>query len=87
MAGMRLGTLVLALLVALAPQAAACYYNRALAREAAADAARAVADYTRALDLDPALTAAVRANLRRLLHHDPHAAAAGALRDRLPPET
>jgi tetratricopeptide (TPR) repeat protein len=72
--------------VALAPQAAACYYNRALAREAA-DSARAVADYTRALDLDPALTAAVRANLRRLLHHDPQLAAARALLDRLPPES
>jgi tetratricopeptide (TPR) repeat protein len=44
--------------IALAPQTAECYYNRALAHEALGRGDQALADYGRALELDPALTAA-----------------------------
>jgi serine/threonine protein kinase/Tfp pilus assembly protein PilF len=44
--------------IALAPETAECYYNRALAYEAAGDKAHAVRDYTRALKLDPSMTTA-----------------------------
>jgi len=70
--------------IALHPHAAG-YYNRALAREAANDAARAAADFARAAALDPTRSAAVRTDLRRLLARDPHLAAARAALDRLPP--
>jgi eukaryotic-like serine/threonine-protein kinase len=43
--------------VALAPESAACYFNRGLARAARGDAA-ALRDYDRALQLDPRLAAA-----------------------------
>jgi serine/threonine protein kinase len=52
--------------LALAPDQAATYYNRALAYTQAGNLPRAVEDYTRALDLDPALGAA--ALNRALLH-------------------
>ena len=41
---------------ALAPRTAPCYYNRALAYQAHGDAKRALADYSRALDIDPRFT-------------------------------
>jgi tetratricopeptide (TPR) repeat protein len=44
--------------IALQPEAAECYYNRALAQEALGRGDRALADYGRALELDPDLTAA-----------------------------
>ena len=44
--------------VALAPDSAACYYNRGLAHAARGDAAAALRDYDRALQLDPRLAAA-----------------------------
>src|SRR5207237_3032264 len=44
--------------IALAPDNAACYFNRALALAASGDAAAALADYDRALQLDPHLAAA-----------------------------
>jgi serine/threonine protein kinase len=48
--------------IALAPKRAACYYNRALCQQALQHAKLAIADYTRALVLDPTLG---RANLQR----------------------
>jgi tetratricopeptide (TPR) repeat protein len=44
--------------IALAPEAAECFYNRALAHEALGRSGQALADYSRALELDPGLTAA-----------------------------
>jgi serine/threonine protein kinase/Flp pilus assembly protein TadD len=44
--------------VALAPDCAACYYNRALALMARGDSALALRDYDRALQLDPTLAGA-----------------------------
>jgi serine/threonine protein kinase/Tfp pilus assembly protein PilF len=44
--------------VALAPQRAECYYNRALAHAAVGNIERAIADDGRALDLDPTLATA-----------------------------
>ena len=46
--------------IALAPEAAECYYNRALAYEALGRADAALSDYSRALELDPGLAAAAR---------------------------
>jgi tetratricopeptide (TPR) repeat protein len=47
---------------------AACYFNRALAFAALRDAGRALDDYTRALELDPTLSAA--ALNRGMLHYE-----------------
>ena len=44
--------------IALSPGTAECFYNRALANEALGHDREALIDYARALDLDPALTAA-----------------------------
>jgi tetratricopeptide (TPR) repeat protein len=52
--------------VALAPKSAECYYNRALAEAGDGSASRALHDYDRALQLDPALAVA-RLN-RGILH-------------------
>jgi serine/threonine protein kinase/Flp pilus assembly protein TadD len=52
--------------VALAPKSAECYYNRALAEAGEGSLPRALRDYDRALQLDPALAAA-RLN-RGILH-------------------
>jgi tetratricopeptide (TPR) repeat protein len=44
--------------IALAPTKAECYHNRAIADEALGRATEAMGDYSRALELDPSLTAA-----------------------------
>jgi serine/threonine protein kinase/Tfp pilus assembly protein PilF len=66
--------------IALAPETAECYYNRALAYEAAGDKARALRDYTRALDLDRSMgdRPAVAAHLQAALG-DGHAATRNVL--------
>ena len=45
--------------IALAPNSAECYYNRARAAEALGRSDQAKSDYNRALELDPALTPAL----------------------------
>ena len=45
--------------IALAPNSAECYYNRARVAEALGRGDQAILDYGRALELDPALTAAL----------------------------
>ncbi len=62
--------------VALFPRTAECYYNRAVAYEALDQQDRAAADYSRALELNPALTdAAVNRGVLALLAGRPAEAA------------
>jgi serine/threonine protein kinase/tetratricopeptide (TPR) repeat protein len=67
--------LALTACVALAPERAWCYYNRGLAYDALGRPDRALPDYERALELDPALAAAAerreRLHLRQTAHVSP----------------
>jgi tetratricopeptide (TPR) repeat protein len=63
--------------IALAPETAECYYNRALAHEAAGHKAHALGDYTRALKLDRSMSdAALNRGLLLAAMGRPAAAAA-----------